>query len=292
MSAASKQIASKREEIKQRAMIARFMNVFQEQPERNFSPEEIKQALEVEGGPIETTVLFKFLRHLISNGNVRNIQTEDGRNTYRYVPDELADKFSGLNEEHHRIYSLIEQAGDKGIWRGDIKKKTNLDEKQFVQILNQMKQRELIKEVTSVTDKKKNLFLFEIDPSSEVTGGIWFSGSTFNSELIDQLLPHVVQFVINQPGITVGELKRKIKSSGIGNLRYNDDEAEQLVTATISSGQIFKIGNTLKPGPMQPLACPISKTPCKGCPFLSVCEPGNSINPVDCPYLHKMTEFF
>lgn len=291
MSAASKQITSKRDDLRQKVIISRFVNVFAGDPEHDFSPEELKQTLEKDG-PIEMTTVLRVLRHLITNGNVRNVQTEDGRNRYRHVPDDMCDKFSALNEEHHKIYSLIEQAGNKGIWRGDIKKKTNLDEKQLALILKEMIHRELIKEVISVTDKKKNLFLFEMNPSSEVTGGIWFSGSSFNSELIDQLIPHVVQFVASAPGISMAELRRKIKTSAIGNLRYNDEEAEQLITATISSGQIFKSGNTLRPGPWQPIVCPISKTPCKGCPFASICEPDNTINPVDCPYLQKMIEFF
>ncbi|OHT01166.1 RNA polymerase Rpc34 subunit family protein [Tritrichomonas foetus] len=284
-------VQAKRDEIRQKAIIGRVLKVFQDDPDHNFSPEELKQALEKEG-PIESAMILKFLRHFITNGNIRHVQLEDGRNRYRYVPDDLWDVFSGLNEEHHKLYALIEESGQRGIWRGDLKKRANIDEKQMVGLIKQLKDRQLIKEVTSVTDKKKTYFLYNVDPSNDVTGGIWFSDSTFNSELVDQIIPHVVSFVTQSPGITVRELRKKVKASGVSNLPCGDDEAEQLVSAAISSGRIYKKRETLRPGSLHPANCPIGRTPCKGCPLYEVCEPKGAYDPIDCVYLQKMTETF
>jgi hypothetical protein len=126
-----------------------------------------------------------------------------------------------------------------------------------------------------------------------VTGGIWFSGTQFNSQLIDNiLLPAVAGLVQNKPGISVYELTRRIILNGVGNLRYQEGEAKQLVDAAISSGAIVNVSDRLYNGPVNPVICPMSRTPCRGCPLLPVCEPGAAVNPVDCPYLTKMSEDF
>jgi DNA-directed RNA polymerase III subunit RPC6 len=283
-------VPSKRDELKQKVNLGRFIKLFQDDPEHDFAPDELRSRLEALGVTLDMPMILKFLRHSISNGHVRLVPVDE-KNRYRCVPPELSDKFSELSEEHHKIYALIEQAQDRGIWRMDLKKQNNIDEKQIGVLLNELKKRQLIKEVTSVSEKKIKYFLFHVDPSREVTGGIWFSGAQFNSPLIDEtLIPAVAQLVTAQPGITVGELVRKVKASGIGNLVYEHGEAGQLVSATVSSGRIAKVGGTLRVGPVAPVVDPLSRTPCKGCPNLAVCEPGGAVNPVDCPYFQLVCE--
>lgn len=287
----TKSVQARREEIRQKELSSHLLKVFQDDPGHNFSPEELKQSLGKDN-PLDIRVVMKFVFHFIQNGNVRNVQLEDGRNRYRYVPDDLSEKFCGLNEEHHRLYALIEEAGQRGIWRGDLKRRTGIDEKQLAGLLKQLRERSLIKEIASVTDKKKTYFLYDIEPPNEVTGGIWFSGSTFNSEMVDQIIPEVVSIVVNNPGISVKELRKKVKSNGISNLSFGDDEAEQLVNAAVNSGKIYKRHEKLRPGPLKPVNSPIAKTPCKACPLIDVCEPNGAYDPAECVYLQKMTEYY
>lgn len=284
-------IQSKREEIKQKEISNRLLKVFQDDPGHNFSPEELKQSLGKDS-QLDIHNVLKHVKFFIRNGNVRNVQLEDGRNRYRYVPDDMSEKFCGLTEEHHRLYALIEEAGQRGIWRADLKKRANIEEKQLVGLLKQLRERSLIKEIASVTDKKKTYFLYDIEPPNEVTGGIWFSGSTFNSEMVDQVIPQVVSIVVGSPGITVRELRKKVKTSGISNSSFGDEEAEQLVNAAICSGKIYKRHETLRPGPSKPANSPIAKTTCKACPLIDVCEPKGAYDPSDCMYLQKMTEYY
>lgn len=284
-------VQNKRDEIRQKQLASRLLKIFQADPNYNFSPEDLVKGLG-QDNPIEVNLLLKFLRHFIDQGNIRNIQLENGKNCYRYVPDYLSDKFCRLSEEQHLIYQLIEEAGQRGIWRGDLKRRTNTEEKHLAALLKELRDRSLIKEVASVTDKKKTYFLYDIDPPTEVTGGIWFSGPNFNSELVDQVIPQVVSFVVNSPGITVRELRKKVKTSGIHNLPIGDEEAEQLVDAAISSGEVFKKKEALRPGPAKPVVSPITKTACKGCPLAEMCEPDGAYNPAECVYLAKTTEYY
>lgn len=288
----SKRQLEKREEMKTKFQLTRFKNIFSENPEKCFTPEELKQTMDTDA-EIEMGTVLKYIRHLTTNGIIRNVQTEEGRNRYKYVPENLQNKFSGLTEECHFLYTLIEASGDQGIWRGDFKKKTNIDEKQLTQLLNQLKKRELVKEVTSVLKKQKRLFLFDTAPSKEVTGGIWFNGTQFNYDLVERTLPSVAKIVADSPNgcLTFRELKHRIKTS-LTNQSYTSKEAKQLITATICSGKLIETNNgLLKPGPTKTVTDPISKTPCKGCPRFWVCEPNGPINPVDCIYLQEMTEF-
>jgi DNA-directed RNA polymerase III subunit RPC6 len=287
---APKSVTSKREELKQKVNLSRFIKLFQDQPDRDFSPEDLRLGMEAAGAALEMPMILKFLRHSITNGHVRLVPVDE-KNRYRCVPPDLSDKFSELSEEHHKLYAFIEQAHDQGIWRMDLKKRSSIDEKQIGVLLNELKKRQLIKEVTSVSEKKIKYFLFHVDPSTEVTGGIWFSGSQFNSALIDEtLLPGVAQFVPPDKPISMAELIRRVKTSGIGNLRYEDAEAGQLVSAAISSGRIVEMGRMVRQGAVQPVADPLSRTPCKGCPNLAVCEPGGAVDPVNCPYLEEWCE--
>jgi DNA-directed RNA polymerase III subunit RPC6 len=286
----AKSTVSKRDELKQKVNLSRFIKLFQDNPDKDFAPEDLRVGMESAGVTLDMPMILKFLRHSISNGHVRLVPLDE-KNRYRFVPPELSDKFSELSEEHHKLYALIEQAHNQGIWRMDLKKRSNIDEKQIGVLLNELKKRQLIKEVTSVSEKKIKYFLFHVDPSTEVTGGIWFSGAQFNSALIDDtLIPAVAHFVAGQPGIALGELVRRVKTSGIGNLPYEDSEAAQLVTAAVCSGRIAKVGGVLRPGPVAPVADPITRTPCRACPNLAVCEPGGAVNPVDCPYLQALCE--
>ncbi|KAK8853910.1 DNA-directed RNA polymerase III subunit RPC6 [Tritrichomonas musculus] len=286
----SRQVQAKRDEIRQKELSARILKIFQDDPNHNFSPKELEKALGNEN-VIDQELILKFIKNFIDNGNVRNVQLENGRNRYRYVPEDLSEKFCKLSQEHHRLYSLIEEAGTQGIWRGELKKRANIDEKQIASLLKQLKERLLIKEIASVTDKKKTYFLYDIDPPNEVTGGIWFSGSTFNSEMVDQAIEEVISRV-STSGISVRDLRKKVKTEGISNIAFNDEEADQLINAAISTGRIYKKNEKLRPGPSKPVVSPISKTACKGCPFIDVCEPGGAYDPPSCPYLQKMTEYY
>ena len=61
-----------------------------------------------------------------------------------------------------------------GVWSKDLKRHTNIAQTQVNKILKTLESRQLIKSVKSVNaGNKKILVLFELEPASEVTGGLW-----------------------------------------------------------------------------------------------------------------------
>jgi DNA-directed RNA polymerase III subunit RPC6 len=290
--AAKGSAVSRREEIKQKINLSRFQEIFQNEPDHDFSPDELKVRMEATGKTFEISTIIKYIRHAMTNGMVRLVPIDE-KNRYRHVPSDLSEQFCGLNDDHHRIYAIIEQAQDQGAWRKELKRQTGFDEKEITSLVNDLKKRQLIKEVPSVAEKRIKYFLFHVNPSDEVTGGIWVSDRQFSSSLIDDtLIPAVAHCVAAHPGMSMGELVRRVKSGGFRNLRYEDADAEQLVTATLSSGRITRDGGVFRMGPVSPVVDPISQTPCRLCPNLAVCEPHGAVNPVDCPYLAKICDEF
>ena len=281
---------SKRDEIRKKEMMDRIVNVFRNDPDHKFSPDEIRKAFD-QDSQMDTNTILRLLRHLIQQGCIRSFQMEDGSYRYRFVPENKWDNFSGLGEEEHRVFTAVEDSSHSGIWRADIKKKTGIEEKHLGNIIKDLIARELIREVKSVNSKKMYIAV-GIEPSNEVTGGIFYNGAEFKTDLIEQIIPRVAMIVTKHSGISVRETRKKVKESGMGNLSYTDNEAERLVNAAISSGKIYKSKEALRPGPAHPINSPISRTPCKNCPLVDVCQPKDGYEPTDCVYLQKMTEFF
>jgi DNA-binding MarR family transcriptional regulator len=242
----------KREEIRQKISTSHFQEIFHNEPDHDFSPDELKVRMEATGMTFEIATIIKYIRHAMTNGMVRLVPLDE-KNRYRHVPSDLSEQFCGLNDDHHRFYAFIEQAQDQGIWRKELKRRTGIDEKEIAALVGDLKKRQLIKEVPSVAEKRIKYFLFHINPSDQVTGGIWVSDRQFNSTLIDEtLMPAVAQCVAAHPGVSMSELVRRVKTSGFGNLRYEDPEAEQLVTATLSSGGIAREGGVFRIPPRRP----------------------------------------
>jgi DNA-directed RNA polymerase III subunit RPC6 len=272
--------------------LSRFQEIFHNDPDREFSPDELQVRMEATGLTFDMPTIIKYIRHSMTNGAVRLVPVDE-KNRYRHIPSDLSEQFCGLNDDHHRLYAFIEQARDEGLWRKELKRRTGLDEKEITALVGDLKKRQLIKEVPSVAEKRIKYFLFHVIPSDQVTGGIWVSERQFNSALIDDtLIPAVAQCVAAHPGLSTSDLVRRIKTGGFGNLRYEDAEAHQLVTATLASGRIAKDGIAFTLGPVAPVVDPISRTPCRQCPNFAVCEPDAAANPVECPYLAKMSDDF
>lgn len=109
------------------------------------------------------------------------------------------------NEEEKIVYSIIENAGNKGIWTKDIRYKCNISLIALNKVLKQMESKKLIKSVKSVTASKKKLFmLFDLQPDVSITGGTWYSNQDFEAEFVDVLNQQCLRFLLEK----VGALRR------------------------------------------------------------------------------------
>jgi len=111
----------------------------------------------------------------------------------------LNDLLIGSDDEEKIVYSIIERAGNKGIWIRDIRFQSNLSQTQLNKVLKNMESQKLIKSVKSVAASKKKVYMLnEIEPDRSVTGGSWYSGNDYESEFIEVLGQQCLRFLLEK----------------------------------------------------------------------------------------------
>lgn len=76
--------------------------------------------------------------------------------------------------------------------------------------------------------------LYELTPSKELTGGVWYSGLDFDHEFISELRNFVMHFVSrHNNGITLDEIMQIMAQRNISKVKLNADEMKQLVETLV-----------------------------------------------------------
>jgi DNA-directed RNA polymerase III subunit RPC6 len=161
----------------------------------------------------------------------------DNQLFYTLVADEVAQKYQGLDVSAKMVLQVIEKAGNNGIWTKDIRMQTNIQQQALNKIFKQLEQRRLIKPVKSVAAKAKKLYmLYELTPSKELTGGVWYSGLEFDHEFISELrtfVMHCVRRLNGGQGVTLSEIKGKMVQANVSRVELSLDEVKQLVQTLV-----------------------------------------------------------
>lgn len=136
------------------------------------------------------------INKLLQQGQLE-ILTRNNNLIYRYKdPLRVSNVPKGADNEEKIVYSIIEEAGNKGIWIRDIRVKSNLIMTQLNKILKNLESRKLIKAVKSVNASKKKVYmLYNMEPDRTVTGGAWYQDQDFESEFVDVLNQQSLRFL-------------------------------------------------------------------------------------------------
>jgi DNA-directed RNA polymerase III subunit RPC6 len=156
---------------------------------------------------------------------------------YTLVDEEVAQKYQGLDVSARMVLQVIDKAQDNGIWTKDIRMQTNIQQQALNKIFKVLEQRRLIKPVKSVNSKAKKLYmLYELTPSKELTGGVWYSGLEFDHEFISELRTFVMHCVrrLNQgQGVTLDEIKNKMAEAKVSRVELRREEIKQLIQTLV-----------------------------------------------------------
>mmetsp|Transcript_31551 Transcript_31551/g.74267 ORF Transcript_31551/g.74267 Transcript_31551/m.74267 type:complete len:325 (+) Transcript_31551:186-1160(+) len=161
---------------------------------------------------------------------------------YTLVADEVAQKYIGLDVSAKMVLQCIEKAGNNGIWTKEIRLQTGLQLQALNKTFKQLEQRCLIKPVKSVNAKAKKLYmLYDLTPSKEITGGVWYSGLEFDHEFISELrtfVRHCVRKLNGGKGVTLSEIQKKIEQAKVSRVKLGVDDIRQLVETLIFDNYI------------------------------------------------------
>lgn len=148
-------------------------------------------------------ILFKLARHLhTEHGIWLKSQSKDVQMILIHLL--TFNRTKGLQPNDRLIYNIIRAVADKGIWVKDITTQSNMYfQYHFILLMSfnltrhqnmvsnsikLLEKKNLIKPIKSVKFPTKKLYMLsEFEPSSELTGGVWYTGDVLDLEFIEAL---------------------------------------------------------------------------------------------------------
>jgi DNA-directed RNA polymerase III subunit RPC6 len=195
--------------------------------------------------PNELNLAVQVINEMLAESRLQMSKTSSGELFYTMIDEEVAAKYAGLDVAAKLVLQCIEKAGNTGIWTKDIRMQTNIQQQALNKIFKQLEQRCLIKPVNSVAAKSKKLYmLYDLKPSKELTGGVWYSGLDFDHEFISELrtfVMHCTRRLNKGHGVTLTEIKSKMEQAKISKVELSLDEVRQLVQTLVYDQKIEEV---------------------------------------------------
>ncbi|CAH0519058.1 unnamed protein product [Peronospora belbahrii] len=219
--------------------------------------------------------------------------------SYGIVDAEEAERIRGLTLEQRLVLQEIERAGNKGIWTRDIKTHTNIPQQIVTKTLRLLETRRLVKSVKSISSKNKKLYmLFDLVPSTEITGGPWYNEQEFDHVFINTLSTFVYEVIKASGMSTLNAVTDKVHASGISKVALGPEEIRSIIQTLMYDGRVEEVRSVrLTPGTSHEVKYKVSQqittfnylseTPCGVCPVFDQCQEGNVISPRSCLYMTK-----
>lgn len=159
---------------------------------------------------LQTADKVKILNSLLSKG-LLTLFKQGETLLYKLKDPSKSASAKGDGNEEKMVYTIIEEAGNKGIWMREIRFKSNIMPTQLNKILKSLENKKYVKAVKSVAASKKKVYmLFDLVPDTSVTGGAWYQDQDFEVEFVDVLNQQCYRFLESRRE----NAKQNIYSSG------------------------------------------------------------------------------
>jgi DNA-directed RNA polymerase III subunit RPC6 len=281
------------------------------------NPDGINQTLLISSIESSHDNLAATLNNLIQMNRII-VSERNGETTFKYRSEREAAKFRDLTYDDFNVYEMIISTGNNGISNNEIKQKTKYNTQILNKTLKKLEKKCLVKSLKPVNSKSnKKIWLgYEVEPSQEITGGIWCSNQEFDKDLISTITDKCFHYVQKEKVTTRKEIIIYIKSTGLvlGDLKEEDlqkiinllvfDDKIEVIFPDISYGSCSKLTVLLKKNDpiLNSLKYKISgnyqvksimnQVPCTYCPVFKECQIDNLINPKDCEHMLKYLKLF
>lgn len=152
----------------------------------------------------------------------------------------------------------IKSSENRGIWTKDLKTRTNLHQTVLNKVLKSLEiTKKLIKSVRNVKNPTRKVYmLIGLNPSSDITGGPWFSETELDVEFINELCRVILRFIVsksfssdpekllsamNSHYPSISQIHEFIISSGITSTELGFEDVRMLLNRLIFDGEIEKV---------------------------------------------------
>ncbi|GKV13730.1 hypothetical protein SLEP1_g24714 [Rubroshorea leprosula] len=131
--------------------------------------------------------------------------------------------------EHKRVvYDAIRSKQEMGISQRDLKREINLLDKLASESLK------------SLQDKNLQLAV-EFNPSTEITGGVWYTDGSLDAAFIGVLKATCLKFVPNQKVATPEGFVEDIKKCKVSQVELSKKQVEELVESLVCDNELMKV---------------------------------------------------
>jgi len=216
---------------------------------------------------------------------------------------EEARALEGATQEQLLVFQEVRKAGQKGIYKKDLKRSTGIVQGALTRALRSLETRKLVKAVKTIASKTMNLYVtYDVTPLREHTGGPWYEEQEFDSAFVEQVssaLRHLIQRKENDGGASLIELHQTLMDLQATKQELEISDLRSVLQTLYWDGKI-----ELHRQEMRPLTeftfdsirwqtpPPIranqftTETPCGGCPVRDKCTPyGGVVSPMLCKYM-------
>ena len=261
--------------------------------------------------PFKEEQIVDSLNTLISLNRISIIESSDEM-IFKYRSEKEALKFRDLTKEEIAVYEVVMQSGNSGISTIDIKIKLKIDNTTYInKILTKLSKKFLIKSLKVLNTRNKKVWIgIDVEPSTEITGGIWCNDQEFDNNLVSVYCEKCLDYIEKQRQISRKELLFFAKSINLASSEIQEDDIQKILNILVFDGKIEPIfpvnidvkflGNKyallIDKGHPQLELIRYKKIneykgnniyeylPCFVCPSFNECKVNNVVNPLDCPY--------
>ncbi|GAB2297179.1 hypothetical protein Dimus_031292 [Dionaea muscipula] len=222
-----------------------------------------------------------------------------------------------LTKDECSVYNLIQSKGNMGIWKGDVKRELKtIQAKVIDNCIKNLKTKAVIKEVVNVHSKgKSRLMAMDIEPSTELTGGVWYSvEGNLDEGLIDSLnevcLQHVRRSIVTTAEGIHNFVRTNALTKQIFKVEISLQQIKEILSSMVLDNTIIELKSTgygeflkfpsgslcyklnKKAAAQQgPRTGALASIPCGVCPRINQCSPGGVISPITCSYYAQWLDF-
>ena len=271
--------------------------------------------------PFKEESIVESLNNLNSQNRIRIIESTEGM-SFKYLSEKEALKIRDLTKEEYTVYEVVMQSGSNGISTIDLKIKLKIDNTTYInKILTKLSKKFLIKSLKVLNTRNKKVWMgIDVEPSQEITGGIWCNDQEFDDQYISVFCEKCCEYIQTQKMVGRNELLLFARATNLAknNQEIREDDIQKILNILVFDGKIEPIfpvnidskflGN--KYGILLDKGHPelgmiryksvkeykknniFEYLPCFVCPSFNECSSKNNVNPIDCPYNKALFNHF